>query len=136
MNKDGYRETLGVALRDLTEEVVQKKFTKISITRNTYGYKEGFGVALSKKNLHAQFTQDICHVCLSYNLYFSACLFSLNNIFLSQQISEQYFLTCFFNETNGATDRGNFKRLYKFQSLYLYLESHSINILFVYLSCV
>jgi hypothetical protein len=28
---------------------------------------------------------------LSYNLYFSAYFFSRNSVFLSQQISEQYF---------------------------------------------
>jgi hypothetical protein len=27
----------------------------------------------------------------AYNPYFSACFFSRNNIFLSQQISQQYF---------------------------------------------
>jgi hypothetical protein len=33
----------------------------------------------------------ICSVRLSYNPYFSACFFSRNSVFLSQQISEQYF---------------------------------------------
>jgi hypothetical protein len=40
---------------------------------------------------------------LSYNPYFSACFFSWNNIFLSQQISEQYFQPWFFSEANGLS---------------------------------
>jgi hypothetical protein len=34
---------------------------------------------------------DIGHVHLVYNPYFSACFFSRNNVFLSQQISQQCF---------------------------------------------
>ena len=39
---------------------------------------------------------------LSYNPYFSACFFSRNNIFLSQQISRNSILAYFFSEANGA----------------------------------
>jgi hypothetical protein len=44
---------------------------------------------------------DINSVRLSYNLYFSAYFFSRNSVFLSQQISEQYFQPWLFSETNG-----------------------------------
>ena len=42
------------------------------------------------------------HVRLSYNPYFSACFFSRNSIFLSQQISRNSVSACFFSEANGA----------------------------------
>jgi len=38
----------------------------------------------------------------SYNPYFSACFFSRNSVFLSQQISRNSISTCFFSEANGA----------------------------------
>jgi len=44
----------------------------------------------------------ICDVRLSYNPYFSACFFSQNIIFLSQQISRNSVPACFFSEANGA----------------------------------
>jgi hypothetical protein len=44
---------------------------------------------------------------LSYNLYFSAYFFSPNSIFLSQQISKQYFQSWLFSETNGLCDCDN-----------------------------
>ena len=37
---------------------------------------------------------------LSYNPYFSACFFSQNSIFLSQQISRESISICFFSEAN------------------------------------
>ena len=40
---------------------------------------------------------------LSDNPYFSSCFFSQNNIFLSQQISRNSVLACFFNEANEAS---------------------------------
>ena len=39
---------------------------------------------------------------LSYNLSFSACFFSRNSVFLSQQISRNNVSACFFSEANGA----------------------------------
>jgi hypothetical protein len=39
---------------------------------------------------------------LSYNSYFLACFFSRNSIFLSQQISEQYFQAWLFSDTNRS----------------------------------
>jgi hypothetical protein len=44
---------------------------------------------------------DVGPVRLSYNSYFSACFFSRNSVFLSQQISEQYFQPWLFSEANG-----------------------------------
>jgi len=38
----------------------------------------------------------------SYNPYFSACFSSQNNVFLSQQISQNSVSACFFSEVNGA----------------------------------
>ena len=46
-------------------------------------------------------------VCFFYNLYFSTCFFSQNNIFLSQQISRNSVSACFFNEANGAIIKWN-----------------------------
>ena len=37
----------------------------------------------------------------SYNPYFSACFFSQNSVFLSQQISQNNVSTYFFSEANG-----------------------------------
>ena len=39
---------------------------------------------------------------LSYNPYFSARLFSQNNVFLLQQIGQNSVSPCFFSEANGA----------------------------------
>ena len=36
----------------------------------------------------------------SYNLYFSACFFSRNNVFLPQQISQNSVSACFFSEAH------------------------------------
>ena len=44
----------------------------------------------------------IGHVRFSYNPYFSACFFSRNSVFLSQQISRNSVSSCFFSEANGA----------------------------------
>jgi hypothetical protein len=44
---------------------------------------------------------DVGPVRLSYNSYFSTCFFSRNSVFLSQQISEQYFQPWLFSEANG-----------------------------------
>ena len=38
----------------------------------------------------------------SYNPYFSACFFSRNSIFLSQQINRNSISACFFSEANRA----------------------------------
>jgi hypothetical protein len=38
----------------------------------------------------------------AYNLYFSACFFSWNSIFLSQQISQQCFSADLSAQPNGA----------------------------------
>jgi len=38
----------------------------------------------------------------SYNPYFSACFFSRNRVFLSQQIRRNNVSACFFSEANGA----------------------------------
>ena len=43
---------------------------------------------------------EICPVRFSYNLSFSACFFSQNNVFLPQQISWNSVLSCFFSEAN------------------------------------
>ena len=46
-----------------------------------------------------------CHyqtVRFSYNPSFSACFFSRNSVFLSQQISRNSVSICFFSEANGA----------------------------------
>jgi hypothetical protein len=40
---------------------------------------------------------------LAYNPYFSACFFSRNSIFLSQQISQQCFSAGLSAQPNGAT---------------------------------
>ena len=55
---------------------------------------------------HAQLyklTGTISHEALftSYNPYFSTYLFSQNSVFLSQQISWNNVLACFFSEANG-----------------------------------
>ena len=44
-------------------------------------------------------------ICSSYNPSFSACFFSQNNIFLSQQISRNSVSACFFSEANEAKDK-------------------------------
>jgi len=38
----------------------------------------------------------------SYNPSFSACFFSRNSVFLSQQISRNSVSVCFFSEANGV----------------------------------
>jgi hypothetical protein len=38
----------------------------------------------------------------AYNPYFSSCFFSRNSVFLSQQISQQYFLAGLSAQPNGA----------------------------------
>jgi len=43
---------------------------------------------------------------LCYNPYFSACFFSRNSIFLSQQISQNSVSACFFSEAKEAKSRG------------------------------
>jgi len=47
-------------------------------------------------------TEHCGPVRLSYNPSFSACFFSRNSIFLSQQISGNSVSTCFFSKANGA----------------------------------
>jgi hypothetical protein len=42
----------------------------------------------------------------AYNLYFSACFFSQNSVFLSQQISQQYFSAGLSAQPNGAIVTG------------------------------
>ena len=49
------------------------------------------------------------HVRLSYNPYFSACFFSRNSIFLSQQIIRNNISTYFFGKENGSF-RGTIKK--------------------------
>jgi hypothetical protein len=44
--------------------------------------------------------QDSVHP--AYNPYFSACFFSRNSVFLSQQISQQYFSTGLSTHPNRA----------------------------------
>ena len=81
-----------------------------------------------------------------------------NNIFLSHQISQQYFLPWLISQTSLSKQgerlddialvkrrktrrhclsktmcKSNYKSLYKFQSLYFYLKSYSMNTLIVYL---
>ena len=46
---------------------------------------------------------------LSYNPYFSACFFSRDSVFLSQQISRNSISPCFFSEANGAFELREYK---------------------------
>jgi hypothetical protein len=43
----------------------------------------------------------------AYNPYFSACLFSRNSVFLSQQISQQCFSAGLSAQPNGAVVTAN-----------------------------
>jgi hypothetical protein len=43
----------------------------------------------------------ICHIHSVYNSSFSACFFNRNNVFLSQQISQQYFSAGLSAQPNG-----------------------------------
>jgi hypothetical protein len=52
--------------------------------------------------LNARENYDPVHP--AYNPYFSACFFSRNNIFLSQQISQQCFSAGLSAQPNGAYD--------------------------------
>ena len=49
--------------------------------------------------------QHMSYVRLSYNPPFSACFFSRNSVFLSQQISQNSVSVCFFSKANRANDR-------------------------------
>jgi hypothetical protein len=64
---------------------------------------------LSKKVHHTSVSllvsfTTIGHVHPAYNPHFSACFFSWNNIFLSQQISQQYFSAGLSAQPNGANE--------------------------------
>jgi hypothetical protein len=50
------------------------------------------------------FLTCIGHVHPAYNPSFSACLFNRNNIFLSQQINQQYFSAGLSAQPNGAIE--------------------------------
>jgi len=51
--------------------------------------------------LRTKLCRATCSVRFSYNSSFSACFFSRNNVFLSQQIRRNSISICFFSETNG-----------------------------------
>jgi hypothetical protein len=52
--------------------------------------------------MHINFSEDTGPVHPAYNPYFSACFFSWNSVFLSQQINQQCFSAGLSAQPNGA----------------------------------
>ena len=57
-----------------------------------------------------------CPVRFSYNPSFSACFFSRNSVFLSQQTSQNSVSVCFFSEANEIENHLAFAKKKKFRS--------------------
>jgi hypothetical protein len=65
-------------------------------------YCENEGAKIIHPDLEKYIGRDIGPVYSAYNPSFSACFFSWNNIFLSQQISQQYFSADLSAQPNGS----------------------------------
>jgi hypothetical protein len=73
---------------------------KLKRTRRAFFFTSHLTSNTIERFLYFFLDDELGHIRLSYNPYFSTCFFSRNRVFLSQQISEQYSQSWLFSEAN------------------------------------